>query len=191
MFHSLSALTALLQVLSERDESGFKALVLFDPPICPPGGDLEALEGIGLNLAEGGRHHRARFKHPEEFAARLRQASSFERLRPGVADLLAHSTLRRAGTGYVLRCPPTYEAQIYECFWGWSMQVDFDNLPCPMKAIGADPIAPSSFIPSLDLSALVQLDYDFVPETTHLLLLENSEACATLCWKFLAMQGWA
>ena len=191
VFHSLSALTALLQAVSERNESGFEALVLFDPPICPPGGDLEDLEGIGLNLAEGARRRRARFEHPEEFAARLRQARSFERLRPGVADLFAHSTLRRAGTGYVLRCPPAYEAQIYEYFWGWSMQMDFDNLPCPTKAIGADPTVPSSFMPSLDLSTLVQLDYDFVPETTHMLLLENPEACATLCSEFLAMQGWA
>ena len=69
--------------------------------------------------------------------------------------------------------------------------MDFDRLPCPVKAIGADPTVRFSFIPSLDLSALVQLDYDFVPETTHLLLLENPEVCATLCLEFLAKQGWA
>ena len=44
VFHSLSALSALLQVLSERDASGFEVLVLFEPPICPPGGSLADLE---------------------------------------------------------------------------------------------------------------------------------------------------
>ena len=190
VFHSLSALTALLHAVSEGDASGFEALVLFDPPICPPGGDLSGLEDIGLKLAEGARRRRDRFEHPDDFAARLRRSPAFERLRPGVADLFAHTTLRRAGTEYVLRCPSLYEAQIYEYFWGWTTRVDFDRLPCPVKAIGADPTVRFSFIPSLDLSALVQLDYDFVPETTHLLLLENPEVCATLCLEFLAKQGW-
>ena len=69
--------------------------------------------------------------------------------------------------------------------------MDLDGLPCPVKTIGADPTVPCSFMPSLDLSALGQLDYDFVPETTHLLLLENPEAWAALCLEFLAGQGWA
>ena len=123
VFHSLSALTALLHAVSEGDASGFEALVLFDPPICPPGGDLSGLEDIGLKLAEGARRRRDRFEHPDDFAARLRRSPAFERLRPGVADLFAHTTLRRAGTEYVLRCPSLYEAQIYEYFWGWTTRV--------------------------------------------------------------------
>ena len=111
-------------------------------------------EGIGLKLAEGVRRRQDRFEHPDDFAARLRRSPSFERLRPGVADLFAHATLRPAGTGYVLRCPPTYEAQIYEYFWGWTTRVDFDSLPCPVKVVGADPTVPFSCVPSLDLSAL-------------------------------------
>lgn len=191
VFHSLSALTALLQVVLERDGSGFEALVLFDPPICPPSGSLEDLEITGQKLAERARHRRDSFEHPEEFAARLCQSRSFERLRPGVAGLFARSTLRRTGTRYRLRCPPVYEAQIYEYFWGWTTEVDFGNLPCPVKVIGADPTVPFSFMPSLDLSTLVQLDYDFVPETTHLLLLENPEACTASMLEFLAGLGWA
>lgn len=182
---------ALLQVLSERDASGFEVLVLFDPPICPPGGSLEDLEATGLQLAERARRRRDKFEHPEEFATRLRQSPAFERVRPGVADLFAHSTLRRAGTGYRLRCPPSYEAQVFEYFWGWTTTIDFGDLPCPVKAIGADPTVPFSFIPSLDLSGLVQLDYDFIPETTHLLVLENPEACAASAIEFLTEQGLA
>ena len=108
VFHSLSGLSALLHAVSEGDASGFEALVLFDPPICPPGRDLTVLEDIGLKLAEGARRRRDRFEHPDEFAERLCQSPAFERLRPGVADLFAHATLRRAGTEYVLRCPSLY-----------------------------------------------------------------------------------
>ena len=46
-------------------------------------------------------------------------------------------------------------------------------------------------MPSLDFSAIVQFDDDLVPETTHLLLLENAEMCAALCLAFLAQHGWA
>ena len=178
VFHSLSALTALLQTISGRDARGFDALVLFDPPICPPGGDLADLEVVGLKMAEGARRRRNRFENPEDFAARLRQARSFERLRPGVPDLFAHSTLRQAGSEYVLRCPPTYEAQIYEYFWGWTTQVDYANLPCPVKVIGADPTVPYSFMPSLDLSALVHLDYDFVPSAIGMRRAVPETSCA-------------
>lgn len=69
--------------------------------------------------------------------------------------------------------------------------MDFESLPCPMKAIGANPTMPYAFMPSLDFSAIVQFDDDFVPETTHLLLLENAEMCAALCLAFLAQHGWA
>ena len=191
VFHSLTALTALLHALSERDRSGFEALVLFDPPICPPGGSLEGLERIGLTLAKQARRRRNTFEHPEEFAARLRQSRAFERLPTGALELISRATLRRAETGYTLRCPPSYEAQIYEYFWGWTTQVDFHRLTCPVKTIGSDPTLPFSALPSHDLSTLASLDYDFIPETTHLLLMENPEACAANVVEFLATRGLA
>ena len=44
LFHSLSSLLALRQAAAE---DSFSALVLFDPPVCPPGGFPHDMEHIG------------------------------------------------------------------------------------------------------------------------------------------------
>jgi pimeloyl-ACP methyl ester carboxylesterase len=54
-----------------------------------------------------------------------------------------------------------------------------------VKVIGADPTERFSFMPSMDLSALVELNYDFLPETTHFLQMEKPEQCAALTIEFL------
>ena len=62
---------------------------------------------------------------------------------------------------------------------------DIRRLPCPTKVIGADPAVPLSFLPSVDLSDMVALDYDFVPETTHFLQLEEPQECVDRTLEFL------
>ena len=94
-------------------------------------------------------------------------------------------------SAYELCCPREHESRACEYAFGWSMHVDLAGLPCPIKVIGPDPTAPFSFMPSMDLSALVYLDYDFIPETTHLLMLEKPEECAALMLKFLEEQSFA
>ena len=59
------------------------------------------------------------------------------------------------------------------------------------KVIGADPVIPLSFLPSVDLSDMVALDYDFVPETTHFLQLEEPQECANRSLDFLTNHGLA
>ena len=44
VFHSLSALVALRHAASGGE---YSALVLFDPPVCPPGGLPTDIEGVG------------------------------------------------------------------------------------------------------------------------------------------------
>ena len=87
--------------------------------------------------------------------------------------------------GNELRCPREYEAQVFEYFFAWSMTVDFEAVTCPAKVIGSDPTVRNSFMPSMDLSVLVALDYDFLPETSHLLQLEEPEECAARTLDFL------
>lgn len=188
LFHSLSVLTALHQVAGS---GGFSALVLFDPPVCPTGGFPKDMENVGHRLGLNARRRRHRFESPEDYAKRLSRRGVFERVPPGTMDLFARTTLRRAadGTGYELRCPREYEAQVCEYIYCWSMSADLESVPCPMKAIGADPIVPHSYMPSLDISDLQQFDYDFVPETTHLLLLEQPDVCADLALEFLESRG--
>ena len=55
----------------------------------------------------------------------------------------------------------------------------------------ADPTAAFSFLPSMDLSTLLELDYDFIPDTTHFLQLEMPERCAAMTVEFLDEHGLA
>ena len=52
--------------------------------------------------------------------------------------------------------------------------------------VGADPTLPYSYLPTFDLSHVLTVDYDFLPETTHFLLLEQPQACAEVVRGFLA-----
>ena len=188
VFHSLSTIVALHQASNGDD---FDALVLFDPPLIPPGGFPEALQGIGGHMGTIARKRTNRFLSINAFVASLSKNPSFERMSPEALDILAQTTLRQRsdGDGYELRCPPAYEAQIAEHIFTWTMTVDLDEIRCPIKAIGSDPTVAYSFMPSTDLDVLVGLDYDFVPETSHFLQFEEPESCATLTVGFIDELG--
>ena len=190
LFHSLSSLAALHHAAAD---GVFSALILFDPPICPPGGFPHDMENVGRKLGEAASKRRNRFETPEEFAEPLSRRKVFAFMNPAGVDLFARTTLRRSADGmaYELCCPREYEAQINEYVPCWSMTVDLQSVRCPMKAIGADPTVPHSYMPSMDIRELLYLDYDFVPETTHLLQLEKPEACADLALEFLKEIGLA
>ena len=65
------------------------------------------------------------------------------------------------------------------------MLVDFQSLLCPTKVIGADPTLPFSYLPSLDLSDVFTVDYDFLPDATHFLLLEQPQECVKTMLEFI------
>ena len=189
IFHSLSAIVALRQAATGG--GGFAALVLFDPPVCPPGGFPTDMLGIGERLARIARMRRARYASPRAYAEHLSQNRAFRHLPRDSLDLFARTTLRPTadGTDYELCCPREYEAQINEYFFVWSIMVDFEGVTCPMKAIGADPTVSGTYMPSMDIHTLGLVDYDFVPETSHLLLLEQPARCADLTIEFLSRHG--
>lgn len=189
VFHSLSGIVALHQAM--RGGSGFSALVLFDPPICAPGGFPQDMEGVCSRLSVSTAKRRDRFENPEAFAERLSRNPAFNRMAPGVIDLFARTTLRRAvdGGGYELACPRDYEAQGFGFLFIWSMTVDWDSVDCPMKFIGGDPTVPHTYMPSMDLRELVFVDYDFIPEATHFLQFEEPERCAAMTLEFLEGRG--
>ena len=180
VFHSVSAVTAVLQ---KSDD--FSALVLFDPPTSPHGRASQDYRKIGQGMAEAARNRQARFNTREELAERLLRSSAFKRLLPGVPELIARTTLRRVANGYTLCCPPEYEAQVGMGLYDTAVASDIRSLSCPVKVIGADPTVPFSFLPSVDLSDIATLDYDFVPETTHFLQLERPEVCLSHMLGFL------
>ena len=168
--------------------------MLFDPPICPPGGSHEDMEPITQKFAERARRRRSLFETREDFVAAISRSRAFANVPAASAVLLAETTLRPLPDGgYQLCLPPEHEAQLCEYFFGWSMQAPeiFERLDCPTKVIGGDPTVPFTYMPSMDLSDMVKLDYDFIPDASHLLQLEVPEICAYLTIDFLEARGFA
>ncbi len=187
VFHSVSALTAALYAAGGE---GFSAVVLFDPVICPLGCepvDIADVHGKLRNIGASVRRRPQRFESVEELAESIGRASVFGLLLPGVAELLAETMLRPAadGHGYELRCPSEHEARIVDQSLDWVQRVDLGSLSCPVKVIGSDPTVPFSFLPSVNLSHILILDYDFVPDTSHFLLLEKPEECVDAMLPFV------
>ena len=182
VFHSVSALISLLS-FSKR----FSALVLFDPPLCKPTANEAEFDAVVERRAAMARRRGHRFQTEEEFADFLAYMPGFTRVLPGVRELLASTTLRRSSDGddFELRCPREYEAQILEYVRSFSPLVDLEGLPCPTKVIGADPTLPNTYLPAFDLSKMLTVDYDFLPESSHLLQLEKPARCAALLREFL------
>ena len=183
-FHSVSALTTLLSPTKGR---GFSGYVLFDPPLCKRGASYEEFDAAAERVAAMARRRTPRFRTREELVDVLPYIPTFQRTVPGVFDLVARTTLREceSGQGYELRCPREYEAQVTEYAAPFAVLVDFATFHCPIKVIGADPTLPYSYLPTLDLSHILTVDYDFLPETTHLLQLEQPEECVAEVREFI------
>ena len=59
------------------------------------------------------------------------------------------------------------------------------SLPAPLATAEARMTEHYTFIPSRDLNSIIHVDYDFIPETSHLLMLEKPQECAALTLEFL------
>lgn len=176
VFHSVSGLTTLLSPTKGRP---YAARVLFDPPLCKPGRSYADFEEAATRTSKLIRQRAYRFRSLGELSDILPYTPNFQRVVPGVTELFAQTTLRvdDNNQGYVLRCPREYEAQIVEYAGIYAVLVDFETYVCPTKVIGADPLLPSSYLPTLELSDTVNVDYDFLPDATHFLQLEKPEEC--------------
>ena len=182
VFHSVSSLVPLLSFTRL-----YSALVLFDPPLCKPGSSQIELQAAAEKAAAQTRRRGHRFRTREVFSDFLRFMPTFSRVVPGVPELMARTTLRRSasGEGYELRCPREYEAQLMDYARSFFPLIDLEWLSCPTKIIGADPTVPFSFLPTFDVGDVMRVDYDFIPETSHLLQLEKPEECAAAMREFL------
>ena len=188
VFHSVSALVSLLSLARG---SGYSALVLFDPPLCKPGRGYEDFDIVAANTAALARRRTEHFRSMEQLMEVLPISPLYRRVVPGVFDLVARTTLRSSddGEGYQLRCPREYEARMIEYAGVYAMGVDFDSLRCPVKVIGADPTLPFSYLPTLDLSDIQSIGYDFLPDATHFLQLEQPAECVETMLAFLDEVG--
>lgn len=193
VFHSLSALVALLYTSSlisdsvVSDSEGFKALVLFDPPMHRPGQSHVEFDAAVEVTARRTRNRTHRFNSREQLLELLNFFPAYSRLVPGARELMANSLLRKSADweGFELRCPPSYEAKIVDYIRAYADQVDLDKLPCPVRITGADPVLPFSYLPTVDLSHMLHVDFDFVPETTHYMQIEQPVECAKYVRSFV------
>ena len=183
IYHSVSTVLTLLSFTQL-----YSALVLFDPPLSKPGATQNELIAAAERTAARLRRRGYRFKTREEFADFLGCLPAFNRLVPGVLELFARTTLREAanGEGFELRCPREYEAQLMDYTRSFFPLIELEMLSCPTKIVGADPTLPYSYLPTFDSDDVMRVDYDFIPDATHLLPLEKPEACAALVREFLA-----
>ncbi len=182
VFHSMSALTALL---FEQQRGGFAGLMLFDPPVQPPGRSPEDMVYMSEHMSRYVPRRRDRFHSHDDYIAHVDANPAYQRLRPGVSALMAETLLRPDGEGYALRCPKEHEAQIYRFSFGWSMQIDTRQVNCPIRVVGSDPTTSFTFMPSMDFEELARMSYDFLPEATHMLQLEEPERCVELTLQLL------
>ena len=184
VFHSVSALVSLL---SPTRSNSLAALMLFDPPICKPGRSHREFEEAAIRASGMARRRTDVFRRPQDLSDVLPFVPSLQRLVPGAFDLMARTTLRERqdGTGYELRCPPEYEAQMIDYASVYGVAVDFDALECPVKVMGADATLPYSYLPSLDMTDIMSVNYDFLPDTTHFMQLEKPKECAAALMEFL------
>ncbi len=188
VFHSFSSFAPLL---SPTEGSRFSSLVLFDPPLRKPGEARNEFDEAVKRAVETAERRTYQFKTLEAFTDLLAFLPAFKRTVTGVHDLMARTTLRETadGSGYELRFPRQSEAQIIAHARLFAVLVDFDALRCPVKVIGADPTLPYSFLPTVDLSEMLTVDYDFLPDATHFLQLEKPDECVAIMRNFLESAG--
>ena len=184
VFHSISALATLL---SPTHGSRFAARILFDPPVCKPEEYSKEFDMATRRQNEMTRRRTEWYGSIEECVDILSYLPIFSRTVPGALELIAESILRESvdGQGYELRCPREYEAQVINHARAFAVMVDFESFRCPTKVIGADPMLPYSFLPTFDLGHISSVDYDFIPEATHLLQIEKPAECIASMRDFL------
>ncbi|MDE2955794.1 MAG: alpha/beta hydrolase [Bacteroidota bacterium] len=184
VFHSISGMLALI---SEARGTELYGLMLFDPPIGRHPYSYAAFEAAAARMSKLAERRTPRFHSKEQFLELLPYSPSLQRVVPGVFRLLADTTLRELpnGQGYELCCPPAYEARIIEYVSGFAVLVELDHMLCPVKVLGADLTLPYSYLPTFDMRHVQMADYDFIPESTHFLPLEQPTECVAVLQEFL------
>ena len=190
VFHSVSSMAPLL---SPTRGSRLSALVLFDPPLCKPHETNDEFDAASRKAETQAKRRMNRFETLEDFKTLLGFTQILKHALPGVDDLMARTVLRESADadGYELRCPREHEAQINAHARIFAAMIDLEAICCPVKVIGADPTLPYSYLPTFDPGDILTVDYDFLPDATHFLQLEQPENCVEMMLTFLKSNGLA
>jgi pimeloyl-ACP methyl ester carboxylesterase len=194
IFHSMSGRTAMKHAV----EVGWRwdALILFDPPNVPPPSHplYPMMEAFEIKLTEWAKARRRNFATIDELTEEYVQSRATRGWVDGAHELMARSVLRKdPNGGYVLTCAPENEAHIYHQALTLNLWPRADRFGGPVKLIGADPSksGPPTGPANQALGAEGGYNYDFVPESGHMLQIEKPDACVTLTVRFLKECGLA
>lgn len=195
VYHSLAAVVAMAATATSAvpgrrphpPQRHYSALVLFDPPLYMRGVADDVLFDLAAIAAVKTRRKTRRFASLADFEARVARASKFARVVPGVYNLMARTTLRKRadGPGYELRCPPEYEARLFEDIAQWTRKLSLADIACPVKVIGSDATLPYAYVPSLDGKELDAVEYESISGTGHFLQLERPAECVAAMRAYL------
>jgi pimeloyl-ACP methyl ester carboxylesterase len=199
LYHSVSSLGAIAHATSLADGAAlpWAALVLFDPPLIPsPGHALHQIaQGMELFLANWAMGRPDKFADPGELAAQFAAAKGLSRWVEGAHEGMARAVLRADGEGWTLACPRELEAATYVCN---AYSRIWEALPRLAKhkdrvlLISSDPEIEDARAPSFTNRAASQefgIARVAVPNTTHLLQIEQPAACAQAAVEFLTGLG--
>jgi pimeloyl-ACP methyl ester carboxylesterase len=183
VFHSMSAQAALIQALQGGDH--FAALVLFDPPNVPPhdGPARQAMLGYLRMLTIWAGTRRDSFADPSELAQEFTTSRTGRAWTETTPDTMGRAVLRQTGAGWVLSCPRELEASMYRQGMMLDLWPRQDQLAVPVTLIGADPERAYAAVTGLsnrDLANEGGFDYRRLADTSHLMQLEQPNACAGL-----------
>jgi pimeloyl-ACP methyl ester carboxylesterase len=192
IFHSLSAAAGLANAIEEAPD--WHALVAVDPPSPPPEGHpLQDLHD--RDMEELGRRARRR---PERYRSLgmleflLRAGKESQSWVPGAQKMMAAATVHadEVAGDFVSACPPAFEARCFETNDDARTWERGGAIACPVLVLGGDPDSPlarSTAAISVELAERHGWAYDFVPETSHFLQLEQPEKAIAAIEEFLAM----
>lgn len=181
-FHSMSSACALVaQLLTPRP---WASLTLFEPPLaaaCVPD-MVDEFNVIQSGLAKRALGRRRNFDTPEQLAQSFARARTFAGIPSEAILLLAQSTLKRAGAGWELSCPPEVEATNFDTagmlvrYWN-----DLNGLNVPVQLILGD-LAVHDMPHLARFGQLTAEAFGFrvvtCPGANHFMQLQQPEFCA-------------
>lgn len=188
VFHSMSAVTCLIHASTHA--TNWKGLVLFEPPAVPSSGqEREDTLSIHRELSARTRKRKTEFQRVEQLSQSFARLLMFQRMPDHARHQLAAATLRpMAQGGYRLCCPPDFEADTFnigELKPHWD---GFSAIRCPVLILSSeeqDSDMPILSRISIRLAKEFGFDIVLLPETAHLLMLDQAERCAELTRSFV------
>ena len=189
VFHSMTARCAMKH--AAEMEWVWDALVLFDPPNVPPRdhGLYEVMKDFDIRMVNWALGRRDSFASIDELQQVFATSQAQSRWLPQSHADMARAILRPDGAGkFTLVCRRELEASIYFSALTFDLWPPASAFAGPVKLIGADPkprSGPPSGLASRALAEEGGYEYEFVPETGHLLQIERPEECREAMLSFL------